>query len=211
MYLSHSKSPLFHFSHTARFRKTVELINPQPGQTILDYGCADGRLLQMLPNSVNKIGYDPNPSDTNGLMITKDISSLEAHSCDTITLCEVLEHVSKSEVEKILNDCRRLLKPKGKLIVSVPIEVGLSALVKNVARWIKVRPLERQLTIKNVVRAAMYLPAKREPEYLDVYGHTGFDYRKLRLDGFALERTMYSPLPFGAILNSQVFYVLVSS
>lgn len=202
MYLSHTNSLLFRFSHGARFRKTLELIDAQPGETVLDYGCADGRLLKMLPESVKGIGYDPNPEY--GM---SDTSHLPCCSCDVITVCEVFEHVSEAEVSRILQECHRLLKPQGRLIVSVPIEVGLSALVKNLARWIKVRPLERQLTVGNVLRAAIYLPHKREPEYLDVYGHTGFDYRKLELKGFRIARKVYSPLPFGALLNSQIFLV----
>lgn len=206
MYLSHTNSLLFRFSHGARFRKTLELIDAKPGETVLDYGCADGRLLKMLPSSVKGIGYDPNPEYKTG-----DTSHLPCCSCDVITVCEVFEHVSEAEVRRILQECRRLLKPQGRLIVSVPIEVGLSALVKNLARWIKVRPLERQMTVGNVLRAAIYFPKKREPEYLDVYGHTGFDYRKLELKGFTVERRLYSPLPFGSLLNSQVFYLLRSS
>lgn len=211
MYLSHSKSLLFRFSHGARFRKTVELINAQPGETILDYGCADGRLLKMLPDSVNKIGYDPYPQDENGLKVINDTSGLECCSCDTITVCEVLEHVSEAQAQAILKECRRLLKPKGRLIISVPIEVGLSSLVKSLARLIKVRPLEGNMTVPNVLRSTFYFPVERIVDDYnsagEVYGHMGFDYRKLRLNGFAVTQKVYSPLPFGPLLNSQVFYV----
>lgn len=206
-YLSHTSSFLFRFSHGARFRKTVALIDAQPGQTILDYGCADGRLLSMLPDTVNKIGYDPNPEYE-----LSETAHLPCCSCDVVTVCEVLEHVSTAEAVRILSECQRLLKPEGRLIVSVPIETGLPCLVKSVARWIKVRPLERQMTIWNVLRSACYFPAKREPEYLDVYGHTGFDYTEVErmLKGFfTIRRRVFSPVPmFGWVLNSQVFYVV---
>lgn len=214
MYLSHINSPLFRFSHTARFQTTIDLINAQHGDTILDYGCADGRLLQMLPNTVKKIGYDPSPTTPNGIEIVSDTSRLGCCSCDVITVCEVFEHVSESEADWILRECRRLLKPGGKLIVSVPIEIGLSCAVKSLARWIKVRPLERNMTVWNVLRSAFYLPVKREVDSYnsigEVYGHVGFDYRKLRLSGFTVIKKFYSPFPFGPIINSQVFYVMES-
>jgi ubiquinone/menaquinone biosynthesis C-methylase UbiE len=210
MYLSHSKSFLFRFSHGARFRTAVRLIDAQPDQTILDYGCADGRLLKMLPCG-KLLGYDPNPQNVEGLEMVADTSVLPDCSCDTITICEVFEHVSLVEVNRILRECQRLLKPQGKLIVTVPIEVGVSALVKSLARWIKVRPLEKNMTLANVFRSVLYLSVQRVPDYAgsfgDVYGHMGFDYRKLNLTGFAISRKLYSPLPFGPLLNSQVFLI----
>lgn len=210
MYLSHSKSLLFRFSHRARFRTAVRLIDAQPGQTVLDYGCADGRLLKMLPFG-RLLGYDPNPQNVDGIEMVADTSVLPCCSCDTIIICEVFEHVSVAEVDRILRECQRLLKPQGKLIVTVPIEVGVSALVKSLARWIKVRPLEKNMTVANVLRSALYLPVQRVPDYVnslgDVYGHMGFDYRKLNLSGFAISRKLYSPLPLGPLLNSQVFFI----
>ncbi len=210
MYLSHSKSLLFGFSHRGRFRTAVHLIDAQPEQTILDYGCGDGRLLKMLPCG-RLLGYDPNPEDVDGLEMVADTSMLSPCSCDTVTVFEVFEHVSEAEVERIVAECRRLLKPQGKLIVSVPIEVGVSVLVKSLARWLKVRPLERNLTVANVLRSIFYRAVQRVPDHRgasgDFYGHMGFDYRKLKLSGFKISRKRYSPLPFGPLLNSQVFFV----
>lgn len=214
-YLSHSSSRLFGFSHGARFRKTIELIDPQHGQTVLDYGCADGRLLNMLPGFVRKIGFDPNPRNVRGVQIVQDTACLDRHSCDVITVCEVFEHLSAAEVNRALVECRRLLKPHGKLIVSVPIEVGASALVKSIARWIKVRPLELNMTLANVLKSTFYLPVERIVDsynsHGEYYGHIGFDYRRLKFDGLTIKRKLYSPLPLGPVLNSQVFYVLTPS
>jgi SAM-dependent methyltransferase len=214
-YLPHGKSLLFRFAHEARFQTALRLVDARPGQTILDYGCADGRLLRMLPDTVTKIGYDPIPQEFSptltDIQFTTTTTTLANSSCDAITLCEVLEHVSPSEAQRILIECSRLLRHQAKLIISVPIEVGLSSLVKSLARLIKVRPLEKNMTLLNVLRSACYLPVKREIDSYNeigaVYGHTGFDYRRLTFPGFTISRRVYSPLPFGPVLNSQVFYL----
>lgn len=209
MYLSHADSFPFSLSHGARFRTAVKLIDAQPGQSILDYGCGNGRLLKLLPHG-NLTGYDPVAQNLNGFRAVSSTLQLAPASFDTISLCEVLEHVSANERETILADCYRLLKPDGKLIVSVPIEVGLSALVKNLARWFKVRPLETDMTFGNVLRSTFYLPINRF-DYGGFFGHMGFHYADLEKqirEKFRIERKTFSPLPFGPLFNSQVFYVL---
>lgn len=217
MYLPHAKSLLFRFSHGARFTATAKLINAQPDETILDYGCADGRLLQLLiPSGAKLLGYDIAPEVQDelrairGIEVVTDTSHLERCSCDTIALCEVLEHVLTGDAAKILSECKRLLKPAGKLIVSVPIEVGLSALIKSLARLVAVRPLEFDMTAKNVLRSVFYLPVKRH-DYGGYHFHTGFDYRtisrQLNAAGLSVESKHFSPVhAFGPLLNSQVIY-----
>lgn len=210
MYLSHADSFPFNFSHGARFRMAVKLINAQPNQSILDYGCADGRLLKLLPCG-NLVGYDPVAQNLNGIEFVSDTFLLRSSSFDTIALCEVCEHVSVSERERILLNCFRLLKPDGKLVVSVPVEVGPSVLIKSLMRWFKVRPLEVNMTLGNVLRSACYLPIERY-DYGGFFGHMGFNYRDLesqfQSSEFRIVRKLFSPLPFGPLLNSQVFYVL---
>lgn len=219
-YLSHGKSLLFRFSHGARFRIAAKLINAKPGQTILDYGCADGRLLKLLrPNGVTLFAYDIAPEvqeelkAIDELKVVTDISKLDCCSCDTIALCEVLEHVLPADANKILNECKRLLKQTGKLVISVPIEVGPSVLIKSVARMAVVRPLEHEMTFKNVLRAAFYRPIERR-DYGGFYFHTGFDYRtvlaQLKAAGFIHKKTKFSPIHIlGPLLNSQIFFTFL--
>jgi SAM-dependent methyltransferase len=218
-YLSHHDRLLFRFSHRARFRKAVELIDAKCNQTVLDYGCADGRLLEMLlPTDAKLFAYDPSSEmqravgRIDGIEVISDPSKLDSDSCDTIALLEVLEHVPESESDRILHECGRLLRPDGKLIVSVPIEVGPSVIVKGIARFFMVRPLETNMTVTNLLRSVFYRPINRLDYGKGIFGHMGFDYRitpiQLSSAGFTVEGKFFSPLgTLGGLLNSQVFFV----
>lgn len=184
----------------------VKLIDPQPGQRILDYGCGDGHLMDLL-NPAEVVGFDPNANGD-----PRIVRELPSSLFDVITCCEVLEHVSLGEANRILVNCQKLLKPKGKLIVSVPLEVGPSSLLKNVVRYAVVRPRETNLTIANVLKIACYTPIERL-DYGDGYfGHMGFDYleiERILRRHFTIKRRVFSPVPmFGWAMNSQVFYEL---
>jgi len=50
---------------------------------------------------------------------------------DCVIASEVLEHIKPSEIFKSLKEVKRVLKPKGYFIVSIPINEGLKKLVKN--------------------------------------------------------------------------------
>lgn len=45
-------------SQPTRFDKIVGLLDPQPGDTLLDWGCGTGGLLNHLPAGVDYVGYD---------------------------------------------------------------------------------------------------------------------------------------------------------
>lgn len=42
----------------SRFGKVLELLDPQPGETLLDYGCGTGALVDRVPVGVGYVGYD---------------------------------------------------------------------------------------------------------------------------------------------------------
>lgn len=107
-----------------RCRKVIKHI--PKNSVVCDIGCGEKAVfLKTVSNSIKKgIGLDEKAIDylDSKLEIKKcrfsaDIP-LKDESCDIITMMAVLEHLSKPQ--EILNECRRILKKGGKLILTVP-------------------------------------------------------------------------------------------
>jgi SAM-dependent methyltransferase len=106
------------------------------GARVLDLGCADGALFKQIP-SVSGIGIDPTlpgPVELPNARLLPgyfpdDIPS--ERDFDFITMFAVLEHLPPAVQAKLGTDCYQALKPKGKVIITVPsarTDVVLSAL-----------------------------------------------------------------------------------
>lgn len=93
--------------------------------TVLDFGCGGGYLLANLPGK-HKYGVDVNEqalkeAARNGITTFTSLASLPARlKFDAIISNHTLEHVDNPG--QILNELRTHLKPKGRLIIVVPID-----------------------------------------------------------------------------------------
>ncbi len=131
-YISHTdnKRSLFekayHFVKNIALQNKLNLINsqqPQKGK-ILDIGAGTGDFLLTAKNDGwETIGVEPSDRAKNiakqkGISFVEEISTLENHSLDVITMWHVLEHVP--DLENQIQELKRLLKPTGTLIVAVP-------------------------------------------------------------------------------------------
>ncbi len=131
-YISHTdnKRSLFekayHFVKNIALQNKLNLINsqqPQKGK-ILDIGAGTGDFLLTAKNDGwETIGVEPSDRAKNiakqkGISFVEEISTLESHSLDVITMWHVLEHVP--DLEHQIQELKRLLKPTGTLIVAVP-------------------------------------------------------------------------------------------
>ena len=105
----------------------VALLNPQPGERILDLGCGDGALLAEL-KEVRKIrGYGIDIADENVLacvkrgvnVIQSDLESglagFRDHSFDTVILSQTLQQIHRVEI--IINE---MLRVGREVIVTFP-------------------------------------------------------------------------------------------
>ena len=131
-----------------------EIINISPHSKVLDIGCGNGQLLDLLRQNglVDCHGLESNIEQAKycrqkGLNVLdkKLSSSLYPHeSFDIITLIQVLEHIPEPiEFLAILNN---FLKPGGKIIVEVPSYNNPRIL------------LYRLLGIKNIVKKDFIIP-----------------------------------------------------
>jgi SAM-dependent methyltransferase len=236
-----SRSWLISWSHGRRFALGCRLAADFRGQRLLDYGCGDGTFLALLADrpTAPKIAVGAEVregfvrdcqarlGERAGLSFVcvaeLDRPGWEA-SFDAIVCMEVLEHVV--EWGPVFDRWDRLLAPGGKVLVSVPVEIGPAVLVKEVVRrvagWrgIGDYPGQAPYTAREMIRsvtagASQHItrPVHRAGEGVaPSHDHKGFNWKVLRkalADRFLLRRTYRSPLPFlPAGLNSQVWFLL---
>ena len=106
---------------------------------LLDIGTGSGKLIQILTNEkgIDCIGVDTNDemlkeakiklkeTNVNVLKIEPNKSlPFDNNSFDYITICSVLFHLNKEQIDFILQDGRRLLKKDGKIIILTPTGKG---------------------------------------------------------------------------------------
>jgi 2-polyprenyl-3-methyl-5-hydroxy-6-metoxy-1,4-benzoquinol methylase len=235
----HSRDPVIAWSHRRRFRSAMALARPFAGGRLLDYGCGDGTFLGALQatgtSPAAAVGAEIDPrivadcqrrfAGVPGVRFV-DVASLsgdhEAGSFDAIFCMEVLEHVEAPL--PILAGFERLLKPRGTLVISVPIETGLPLLVKQavrrVAGWrgIGDYPGTSSYRLRELVAALfaasaphMVRPVFRRGDGTTFHDHKGFNWRVLRglvASRFDLMRTLTSPFIWtGPQFGTQVWFV----
>lgn len=132
------------FSHNKRFQNSLKLLSPKNDDKILDYGTGDGYILNQIYNKnryCEIIGYEPfenkelliNYKDHETIKIINNIININT-KFNKISCFEVLEHLTEENQEIELQQMLELLEENGKIIVSVPLEKGLSSLLKNIIR-----------------------------------------------------------------------------
>ncbi len=114
----------------------------QKGQRVLDIGCGNCQsLLEIKKLGGNPWGIDP---DKNSQKVTRKLGLKfhlgTIHDCkfpqkyfDLITLSQVLEH--EIYPIKLLEECKKFLKPNGKIILSVPNTNSLTSIILR-RKWL---------------------------------------------------------------------------
>ncbi len=110
------------------------LKHAKENQKILDFGCNDAYITKLIKDkapSSDVYGADINKpairyakkkhKNIKFSVINKGFYKKNRNKFDFVLLSHVLEHVP--DPEEVLEDIKRLLKPKGKLIVAVPQEI----------------------------------------------------------------------------------------
>lgn len=221
-----NKSFIKKYSHLKRFELAIQFINLEPNNYILDFGTGDGFLLTCLAkknNTLNLYGYDPVTSmidelatnikknDFKNITTTCDLETIASIKFDTICCLEVLEHFSRENQTQLLIQMKNLLAKNGRLLISVPIETGISSLVKNSIR-VLLGQQHKNTSFKTVFKSIFSLKIDRNEENY-IYTHIGFNHKILEIvfqeNSLKIEKKYYSPFPyFLGFLNSQVYYIL---
>ena len=218
------KRSLFRLSHQRRFSYAVDLLDAQPDSRVLDFGSGDGYLLELLSAKLphdNLTALEPLEYlqdeikarfAANPIRIITSTTDLPDHSFDRIACLEVLEHLQPADVATTLGELKRLVTLDGILVISVPIEVGPSALLKYLAARL-LTGSDRRHTIREVLRVTVGLSVARDRENKYI-PHKGFDFRQLKEqvgENFTIVRELFSPVPLlRSALNAQVIWKLVA-
>lgn len=91
-------------------------------ELILDFGCGDGWLKKTLIG-YNIIGYDLNPKQT-------EIDDYRTIHPDKIFLIDVFEHINLEEIEKILENFKKM-NPSVEIITSIPTENWIARKIRK--------------------------------------------------------------------------------
>jgi len=217
------QNPLFikRFSHINRFKLSVSLISPTNEDKILDFGTGDGHILSEIYNKNQNckiVGYEPleneelhnNFTNNKSIEITNKLEKLNT-KFNKITCFEVLEHLTYENQEKELLNIIDLLEDNGTIIISVPIEKGLSSLLKNIIRILS-NQKHPNTNFKTIIKSFLCINFDRGNESY-IHSHMGFYYNDLEniFDkvGLDIHRKLFSPIKIlGSLVNSQIFYIL---
>lgn len=160
------------------------------------------------------LGYEPYMDllpENKVKIVEKLDESLKEINFDCITSFEVFEHLGKNEQKRALQNIKNLLSEDGVFIMSIPIEKGFPALVKNMMRWKFYWKTDKNW-FKNIVKSVFSIPISdynRENDYIPL--HMGFyfeDLEKLISEEFKIILKKNSPFSIlGYNFNSQIFYI----
>ena len=214
-------NPIARFSHRARFKKSAELVLDalEPGATVFDYGCGQGRFLHELTQALASrhehartrfLGYDPfMTAKFAGHTIFSDPDAVPDASLDIITSLEVCEHLDDEAMARFMRFIEEKLKPDGNALVTVPIMIGPALLMKELSRMVLFRRRSDTASAELWRAAFLNVPPTRA-ENITV-SHRGYDWRvthRILSEKFRCEKLMFSPLPFiGGYGNSQAIMV----
>jgi len=133
------------FIQLRRIRKAMRYI--PDGARVLDVGSFDGRLFRELgPRLGSGVGIDPNPAREgefgNVVLRSGYFPDVEIDGpFDAITMLAVIEHIPRERQGDVAEACARLLRPGGRLIITVP-SPAVDTILHWLARFRLVRGIE---------------------------------------------------------------------
>lgn len=225
------------WSHGSRFRLAARLASSGAGGRLLDYGCGDGTFIALTHGTfAEAVGSDIDDAQLaecrrrlGGMTGVRFVRTADLDgpggAYDVVTCMEVLEHCVDAERRRVLDDLRRLVAKGGRVVISVPIEIGPALLGKQffraVAAWRGHGDYQHRerYSPREMLAAALARPRLARAEYtvdtpsgaLRYCGHKGFDWRVLEREiagRFDVECRLFTPLgALGPLLNSQVWFV----
>ena len=225
------RNPIKRKLQKLRLQHSLQVLKKMPPNfsgAILDFGAGNGELCKQislrLPNS-QIVCYEPsaklrqqaieNTENFKNILVTGNLKNSATEAFDFIFCLEVFEHLPPEETKAALKNMRQLLKKDGKLIIGVPNEIFLLALLKGSLRLIR-RYGDVDARPGPVLKAFLGRPPKaRETVSFDglpyILRHIGFDYREFKkviAQYFRIEQSYGSPFTFLPLsLNFEIYFI----
>jgi len=186
------------------FNRALDLaLKRGSSQTVVDFGCADGFFLPSLSRFFSEVfGIEQNSRFAQIARVLKDRRNLQNtqvfcntvqserdfvyrkldKKADTLFAMEVIEHVGTNEnmyrsKSEFIQDLFKLVQPSGKIIISVPVMVGIPFLIQRVA--MKILGLNREKISLPQFFKCVVLKSTDDLEENWSGGHLGFNHIKL--------------------------------
>lgn len=133
--------------HRYRIKKVLSIYRPAAGETAVDLGCAWGTFtFAMAQYACRAIGIDFSSTAVlfcrkeqerrgivNARFLCGDAAALplKAGTADIVVSADLFEHLYPEQFEKSLDECRRILKTGGRLVIWTPHRGHLFEVLKN--------------------------------------------------------------------------------
>lgn len=117
----------WHHQKFARVREEIA-----PGSRLLDVACGPGTFIGSLPAGISCTGIDIAKAQIDyahahyatterrfALMAPGNLP-VASDSFDVVTIVELIEHITAAEAAQLFTECRRVLRPGGKIVVTTP-------------------------------------------------------------------------------------------
>lgn len=225
------RNPVKRYLQRTRLRHSLKIFDEieisQPLH-ILDFGSGNGELCKYLSDIFSKskiYAYEPAPElraeaqeNLKNIKNATVIDTVEniSEQFDVIFCLEVLEHLPEKELNGVLDTLKKLAKDKAIIIIGVPNEIYLPALIKGLFRMTR-RYGDVDAVPSNIFKASAGIPPGHRPvselsaglPY--IFRHMGFDYRELKMrlqHHFHIRQIYGSPLPFLPLsLNFEIYFI----
>src|SRR5579872_1850252 len=186
-------NPVKRFLQRRRLAHAIELTREMARpRRILDFGAGNGELCRLLRAefpAASILCFEPDPGlmgealhNLSAVEGVEFLSDLNGHqSVDLIFCLEVFEHLPEAETAAALRTMAAILADDGRLIIGLPVEVGVPALYKGVFRMVR-RYGADDARPRRVFAAVLGLKLAR-PRCETAHGgayhpfHIGFDHR----------------------------------
>lgn len=125
------KRDWYYLIYSDKMNFLMNFLKQMKGKRILDAGCGEGVIVEELKEKGYEIyGIDKNYESK--YVIRGDIKStpFKENEFDVVLLLDVLEHLAYDEQYTALKEIKRILKPSGILIMSVPNLAHLTSRIK---------------------------------------------------------------------------------
>lgn len=225
------------WSHASRFVKAVQLIGNNRVSKLMDYGCGDGTMLTMISERADECwGADIAEDQLQDCRLRLG-NLANTHFCsvlgiqkpkfegafDVVLCMETLEHCVEESASQVIDDLAFLCSPNGRVIISVPIEIGPSFLLKQsirkVAAWRGLSDYKyyEKYSIRNGLRMifatsnTVFERPAYGPEGSKSLSHYGFNWKVMRqkvANVMDIERVTFSPLAsLAGLVSSQAWFI----